>query len=336
MKRPPLALCFATCSLLALPALAGDPPRQPAAAPSTTVAATDRARALHIEGAKLYDEGKYDQAYVAFVAAWALKKHPQIAGNLADCEMKLAKYRDAAEHYRFIAQNAAGDAKPEDRHRAEERLKEVQQKIAAVTIAVDITGASLLLDDVAIGTSPLPEAVFVDAGRHTFEARREGYVSAKQAIDAAVGTSPRVRLVLKPAASSAPPPVPEVADGTRPWLIGGGIAVSAVALTAGVVLTVVSGKKGSDAEAKFSDLVKQRGPSACSLGDESGCADLHDLLSAKQTLGSAGAWSFVGAGVAGAATLGYALLSSKKTSTGLVVTPVVTAKQGGLVVLGTF
>ena len=34
-------------------------------------AANDRARALHVEGAKLYQEGKYDQVYVAFVAACA-------------------------------------------------------------------------------------------------------------------------------------------------------------------------------------------------------------------------------------------------------------------------
>src|SRR5688500_13265428 len=42
---------------------AGPPPAS--SSTTTTTAATDRARSLHIDGANLYNEGKYEQAYVA-------------------------------------------------------------------------------------------------------------------------------------------------------------------------------------------------------------------------------------------------------------------------------
>jgi tetratricopeptide (TPR) repeat protein len=134
-------LCLAASTMI--PTRGAAQPKGPAApAPTTVVAATDRARALHIEGARLFELGKYDQAYVAFLAAWALKKHPQIAGNLGDCEMKLGKYRDAAEHYAFAAQ----DPKPEAKGIAQERLKEAQIKIGTLVVATNPGGAEVLLD----------------------------------------------------------------------------------------------------------------------------------------------------------------------------------------------
>src|ERR1700687_6037278 len=98
LHRLAFALCSATSVIFVMPVAAQ--PKSPAPLP-TAVAAAARARALHVEGARLFELGKYDQAYVAFLAAWALKKHPQIAANLGDCEVKIGKYRDAAEHFAF-------------------------------------------------------------------------------------------------------------------------------------------------------------------------------------------------------------------------------------------
>ena len=36
---------------------------------------------LQLEGARLFDEGKFPQAYVAFLAAWGVSKLPSIAAN---------------------------------------------------------------------------------------------------------------------------------------------------------------------------------------------------------------------------------------------------------------
>lgn len=131
---------------------------------------------------------------------------------------------------------------------------------------------------------------------------------------------------------SDPPPS---GGPSTPVLVTGGV-VSGLAVVAGVVFVVLANGKASDATTKAADVVKQRGPSACSPLDAVGCADLHDALSAQQTLGSAAAWSFIGGGVLGAATLGYALLAPKRTSTGIVVAPVLTGSQSGIVVHGTF
>src|SRR5262245_11666729 len=65
-------------------------------------AGTEKARELHAQGDRLYERGEYARAHTAYVAAWSLKKHYQIAGNLGDCEVRIGKYRDAAEHLSYF------------------------------------------------------------------------------------------------------------------------------------------------------------------------------------------------------------------------------------------
>jgi len=328
--------------LFTTPALAADKPRPPAVttASSTTTAATDRARSLHVEGAKLYDEGKYEQAYVAFVAAWALKKHPQIAGNLADCEMKLGKYRDAADHYRFITGNAAGDVKPEDQRRAEGRLKEAQQKIATVAIATSVAGAEVSLDGTSLGKSPLTEALFLEPGRHTIEARLDGYAPTTQTIDAAVGSSQAVRLEMK--SSGLPPPLPPPPSSPRklaPGLVIAGVGVAALAT--GIGFLVDAGAKGSSADTMNRAILTAK--HSCVAGAPNYDAQCETLLS---TATAASTSNHVGVGFlagAGAAAVGAALYFLWPTSEpaapsaqGLRVVPSASDTGAGLILSGAF
>ena len=191
-------------------------------------AATDRARALHIEGARLFEAGKYDQAYVAFVAAWALKKHPQIAANLADCEMKLGKYRDAAEHFAFVVRDPSNEAKPDLKRTAQQRLTEAQAKVGTLTLSGSPTGAEVLLDGKAVGTAPLDGPIFVEPGHHTIEALRAGAAGARATVDVGAGEARDVVLAEE---TAQPPPTPPPVVEQRPlWpvIAAGGAAVVAL------------------------------------------------------------------------------------------------------------
>ena len=325
--------------LLTNPAFATDKPRPPAVTTAST-AATDRARSLHVEGAKLYDEGKYEQAYVAFVAAWALKKHPQIAGNLADCEMKLGKYRDAAEHYRFITGNVSGDVKPEDQRRAEGRLKEVQQKIATVEIAVSVAGAELSLDGALLGKSPLAESLFLDPGRHTIAARLDGYAPMTQPIDAAAGSTQAVRLEMKSSGLPPPPPSPQSsARKLAPGLVIAGVGVAALAT--GIGFLVDAGAKGSSADTINRAILTAK--HSCVAGAPNYDAQCETLLSSATT---ATTHNHVGVGFlagAGAAAVGAALYFLWPTSQpaapsaqGLRVIPSASHTGAGLILSGAF
>jgi hypothetical protein len=300
-------LTFALASTSVAGARAQPPPDAPAA---TSAAATERARKLFVEAARLYDEGKYPQAYVAFAAAWAIKKHPSIAGNLADCEVKVGKYRDAAEHLRYIVKDTSGEAKPEDKRRARERLDEVTKRIGVLTVSVAPTGAELVLDAAPLGASPLPDTVFADPGQHTLEAHADGYVPSRVTFDVAAGAALPVRLALVPKGDTVPPTPPPRTPIPRAMIVTGGI-LAAGGLAAGIGLTVAANAKGADALSLHNML----GPSAsaCFGGSvSSACQALENTAASRDTFSKAAVGAFVAGGALALATAGLGVWTATR------------------------
>src|SRR5215212_6726576 len=90
-------------------------------APPSSTAIDDKARELFLEGVKATEKGQWARAHAAFLAAWSLKQHYQIAGNLGTAEAKLGKWRDAATHLSMYLREAP-KAKVEERKSAEALL----------------------------------------------------------------------------------------------------------------------------------------------------------------------------------------------------------------------
>jgi len=226
MKRTLTLLILGYLSLAARPS--GAEPALPAQAD----VATHTARRLHLEGDALYEKGKIADAHAAYVAAWSLKKHYQIAGSLGDCEMRLGKYRDAAEHLAYFLRGYPKDQPVELRERARGMLEEAKRHIAALTIDVGEAGVDILVDGKLVGQSPLEGPVFVEPGSRLIEARR-GTESGWKTIDARAGQAADVVLVLSGArridvASS------NAQDRGRDWvLVLGSAVVGAAGLGAG-------------------------------------------------------------------------------------------------------
>jgi hypothetical protein len=333
LHRLAFPLCLAASTAIAIPAAA-----QPSGPSTTAVAATDRARSLHVEGARLFELGKYDEAYVAFLAAWALKKHPQIAGNLADCEVKIGKYRDAAEHFAFMARDPNHEAKPEAKRLAQERLKDVQTRIGTVTISVSSNGAELMLDGKALGTSPLEGPIFVDPGAHVVEATLKGHKPARMPVDAPKGSTQNVALTLEVVPDA--PPVPPVVERRPLWpaIAAGSVAVVALGVGAGLAVAA-NGKASSSATL----LSKVGSSSACAgtLASSPDCTALMSDLKSRDALTKGAFSSFViggGFAVAAAGLLSWVATSPKaeKSAPTIRITPALGRAEGGIVVLGSF
>jgi hypothetical protein len=332
MRSPRSLACFAVLFVLtgASPSARAGSPTDP---PATTEAAAERARKLHIEGAKLFADGKYDQAYVAFVAAWALKKHPQIAGNLADCEMKLHKYRDAAEHYRFIVRNASGDAQPAEQKQAQERLAEAKGYIASVAVVVNVAGAEVLVDGATVGASPIADVVFLAPGRHTIECSHTGYAPAKETIDVVAGSKPTARVNM---IASVPPQITPNTKSAVPVVLGLGVAAAGIGV--GIAGLAASGSNQSDVN-RLSAGLQPMGSSACSkMPTPPQCDQLDSALVNVGSFRNLGIVGFAVAGAAAVATVTYLLLPSSSASSGPTVTTglVVAPGRGSLLVGGTF
>src|SRR5690349_24586598 len=82
---------------VALPALAQQPQDDPV---------TMQARARFKEGVDFYDKGSYENARLAFLQAYALKKHPAVLLNLAQSSAKAGHPLEASKAFQQYLKEA--------------------------------------------------------------------------------------------------------------------------------------------------------------------------------------------------------------------------------------
>jgi hypothetical protein len=179
------------------------------------------ARERFKEGVGYFDRKDFAKARVAFLQAYALKKHPAVLLNLAQSELRSGHEADAAKHFaQYLREHK--DATEAERQGAETGLTAAKALVAEVTLDVDGVGAEIYVDGDLEGHAPLPGSVYLAPGAHELQARKDGR-SASSTINATAGQSARVRLSLaKPAKPVAPPtdgPTPE-GGGEEPIVEG--------------------------------------------------------------------------------------------------------------------
>jgi hypothetical protein len=283
------------------------------------------------EGVTLFGRGQWEASRRAFLEAWKRKQHHAVAANLAEVEVKLGLWRDAAEHLKFaLAHLPAG--RSEDRSVAETQLEECRKHLGSVMVQANVDGATVEVDGQPIGHLPVREPLLLDPGRHTLRLERAGYGPEQAELEVTAGQRTTVELELRalpsvtrapPPASvtsppPAPPPPPESGSATRTWiLVGGGVfTLAAVGLGVGFTLDSDASRHAArrdgravDGLARTAGLVDTSG--AC-VAPPSGwaapCAALKSHLEESTSSRRVANASFITAGVLGAATVTTVLL----------------------------
>ncbi|WP_437579111.1 PEGA domain-containing protein [Sorangium sp. So ce887] len=318
-------------------------PAAPRAEAQESDALTDRARQLFEDGVKAANAGKWADAHAAFLAAWGLKPHYQIASNLGVACLRVGKPRDAAEHLtRYLREAPA--TKVQERQRAEASLLEARAQVAAVTVEVAPGGAEVTVDGAIVGRAPLADPVFLDPGRHDVGAKLDGYTPQARPVDATAGGTETVVLALQrlPApdarragAERSVLPAPGVSlDGRRTAvLVGGGVATG-VGAAAGVLFTVLASNRAGDAEALRTTLLAGDRNQCTTRPAPAACTEQDQAVHESRLYSNVAFWSFAGAGTVGLGTLLYALVSGPDAR--VQVTPTVGINDVGLSVGGMF
>jgi hypothetical protein len=295
-------------------------------------AMTDKARQLYEEGLSAYKKERWAESRAALLAAWSLNKHWQIAGLLADCEVQIGRYRDAAEHAAYYLKNS-----PADRHdRATKLLSDAKAKIATLTLQVAPAGAEILIDGVSVGRAPLADALFLDSGAHNVVARIVGRPDAERAVTMKAGSAESISLTVGNALEPSPIE-PNEPQKVTPLIVLGGIAAAGLATGAG--LFVAGNGKLSTAEDLHKGVVDAHGscvPGASNF--DARCAEIDKVSTSADTLHRVGFGVMVGGGVAAVGAVVYLLWPSSKPTTGMNVRvlPVATTSGGGLFASGNF
>jgi len=267
-------LCFSlSCTMLAgaTPSFAA-----PAGRPSDDEATVAIARERFKEGVTYFDLKQYDKARLAFLQAYALKKHPAVLLNLAQSELRCNHEVDAAKHFSAYLRESTSASETE-RQAAEAGLNATKSSVALLDVSVDEAGAEIYVDGSLEGLSPLPGAVYVSPGAHSVEARKGGRTKVQQvttsagrqfmaelnfapktvpADAAAVAVAPGANA---PASDESLQPVsehPEPSAGRKPffkWLVSSpvgivGVSLTGVGLGGGIGLAIGSKKSYDNAD----------------------------------------------------------------------------------------
>jgi len=164
------------------------------------------ARERFKEGVGYFDKKDFAKARVAFLQAYALKKHPAVLLNLAQSELRSGHEADAAKHFaQYLREHK--DATESERQGADTGLTAAKALVAEVALDVDTSGAEIYVDGDLEGQAPLPGPVYLTPGAHQLQARKDGKTASSD-VNAVAGQATSLRLSLgraaKPAAAAAP------------------------------------------------------------------------------------------------------------------------------------
>jgi hypothetical protein len=234
------------------------------------------ARAAATEGIKAYNEGRYSAAVDLFQRAESLLHAPTHLLYMARANAKLGRLVAAREPYNKLIRKPLGPKAPPAFKNAQEAAKaeiaKVEPRIGKLTVTVQAPVGVipvLKMDGVAFPSALVGVARPVDPGEHVLQASAEGLLVARQTVMVKEGGAavlePDPNANAAPASSEAPAPTPEATPGTPEadsGAAGGGgtslampgyaaLGVGVVGLGAGLLFTLQSAGKRSDADKAF-------------------------------------------------------------------------------------
>ena len=203
--------------------------------------------------------------------------------------------------------------------------------MAALSIKVSADKAEVFVDGKSLGTAPLGEAVFVEPGTRTIQAKLAGYETAAITVETAKGGASEVTLEMKKAVVVPPPLLPPPRRSLVPGISMGGAAVAALAV--GVGLMVDSAAQRSSAESMSKAIL---GAShSCVPGAQNidaSCPAVKSATQTSDTLHNAGVGVLIGAGALAAAAGVYFALPAPAVT----IAPSAGKSGAGLLLRGSF
>ena len=185
-RRPAAA---ATALLLLLAAAAAQAQSGP------TAEQRAEARRLGQQAMQAFGDEDYPTALSLLQRSYELSPIAGTLFNIGMTQRALFEFPAAIDSFRKLLVETP-DLPAEQRTQVEQFLEEMEAALVWVTVAVSEPGAVVLVDGVEVGLSPLADAVRLRAGSHVIEARKDGFVEARETLQATAGEQRQVSLAL--------------------------------------------------------------------------------------------------------------------------------------------
>ncbi|HTJ85209.1 MAG TPA: PEGA domain-containing protein [Polyangiaceae bacterium] len=203
----------------------------PAAAAPPWVEADDHFR----HGVALYNEHDFATALVEFQRAYEIDPKYQVLYNIGETYYLLLDYANALKSLQKYLDDGGTKITPKRRKEVEAEIATLRGRVAKLTIETTEAGASVTVDDVAVGKTPLA-GLTVSAGRRRVTATVPGRVPVTQIVDLAGGDERTIELEIpaapdspdRPKPSAPPPPPPSIIPTVVTWSATGAVVTGAI------------------------------------------------------------------------------------------------------------
>ena len=213
---------------------------------------------------ELYREGSYEGALAEFSKAYQISPSYLVLYNIAQTQYALHDFVGAYKALMQYMAEGGADIPADRRVQVDDMTVKLVGRIAHLQISTNVTNADIRVDNVSVGTSPLPGPVPVNVGTHRVSASKAGSPEAVRVLTVAGKENVKVELQIdvltvasaQLAPSAVSPPAsfivkPQVhSEPSRTGLI---VSLSTTAVLA--VATGVSGYLALGAQKKLNDQV---------------------------------------------------------------------------------
>ncbi|HEY5284078.1 MAG TPA: hypothetical protein VIM14_14895 [Polyangia bacterium] len=214
---------------------------------------------------ELYREGSYEGALAEFSKAYEISPSYLVLYNLAQTQYALHDFVGAYKSLMQYMAEGGSDIPTDRRAQVDEMTVRLVGRIAHVQISTNVTGADIRIDNVSVGTSPLPGPVPINVGTRKVSAIKPGSPEAVRVLTVAGREELKIELRIdlpavattKVTQGTASPSTPLVAKAQSPATPSRtGLVVS---LTTTAALGVATGVCGYLALRAQKDLKDQIG-----------------------------------------------------------------------------
>ncbi len=272
-----------------------------ASARPPTPAEVEQARTLFAAGVEAANKSDWPKAYELLAEAWKLKQHPQVAANFGRAALKVRRPGVAAEMFYYFLRESP-EASAEDKKAVEIMLAEARTGAAAVVVDVSEPGAQVLVDDLPMGVSPLAGSIYMDYGPRVVSARTDADKEVRKTVEVKRNAETVVTLDLPDRVAAKEKPKerrPEKSEETGgspdKVVVGVGAGLFVVGVGLGIAGIVVSDGASGDLDTLATQSTRTS-------------AKWDEINKTRTTWANVAGYSFIGAGVAGLATVGYLLI----------------------------
>jgi hypothetical protein len=169
-------------------------------APSGTPSAADEATAKrHFDsGLKLYGEGAWPEALVAFEASYRLGGRPSALKNIAQCHRNLKHFVEAHDAYEHLLTTHGDKLAATEKKAVERALEELALLTGAIAIAVSEVDAEVTIDGKLVGMTPIGKPRRVSTGAHRVRIAKPGFEPIEQEVGVGSHETRKIEVSLVP------------------------------------------------------------------------------------------------------------------------------------------